>query len=150
MIPDTLVQVRMYPYKELAHADQQLLADASISSYVKQRGRAYPGVSLMVAEEDVERATATLSSGAPFSLQTATPRQLKCPYCGSEEIESRAYYAAIPLGAVFVIAATIAVRGNQVLALAAFGVGAAIATVVFAWFARARCRSCGRAHPSNP
>jgi hypothetical protein len=36
------------------------------------------------------------------------------------------------------------VRGSQLLGLAGFGISAAVATVVYARFARARCRSCGR------
>jgi hypothetical protein len=80
----------MYPYKELAYADQRLLAMPAYR-HMSGNGVARSGRFVMIAEEDVERAT---------------------------------------FGPV------------------AFGVGAAIGTVVFAWFARARCRSCGRAHPS--
>jgi hypothetical protein len=144
MIPSRLVPLQMYEYEELASEDQRLLAEASIPAFVKRRGRAYPGVSLMVAEGDVERATAVLSGSASvFRLADNRPFA-KCPYCGSIDVESRPYYATIPLGFGFVFGAVMTVRGSQLLGLAGFGISAAVATLVYARFARAQCRSCGR------
>ena len=143
MIPSRLVPLQMYEYEELASEDQRLLAEASIPAFVKRRGRAYPGVSLMVAEGDVERATAVLAGSASVFRLADKGRFAKCPYCGSVDVQSRPYYATIPLAFGFVFGAVMTVRGSQLLGLAGFGLGAAVATVVYARFARARCRSCG-------
>jgi hypothetical protein len=149
MTPTKLVQVEMYDYAELASEDQHVLVDAGIPAYVKSRGRAYQGVSLMVAAEDAERASAILSrTPSPFR-QPKTAGPMACPYCGSSEIEGRPQYATIPLGLGFVTAALLTARGMQSAGFATFGVAAAIATVVFVRFARRRCPRCARVYPGD-
>jgi len=149
MSPSKLVQVQAYDYAELASDDQRTLVDAGIPAYVKsQRGfRSSWNASLMVAEEDAERAVAVLSETPSPLRRPITASPTKCPYCGSSDIEGRPQYAVIPLGLGFAGAALLMARGMESAAFATFGVAAAIATFVFARFARRRCRTCGRIAP---
>jgi hypothetical protein len=144
MVPNKLVQIEAYDYAELASEDQRVLIDAGISAYIKNRGRGYPGASLMVAEENVEAAVAILSRRpSPFRQPKAAVAPI-CSYCGSSEIDAHPQYAIIPLGLGFAVAVVLAMRGDMPFGLAVFAAAAVMATIVFIRFSRGRCRRCGR------
>lgn len=97
-----LKAVATYPDSLLAALDQKKLEEAGIPAEIFHHapdGIAYTEISsasLMVAEQDLERATIFLNSHIPepepFSVETPNDRsRIRCPECNSQDINSTAY-----------------------------------------------------------
>ncbi|CAA6818273.1 MAG: Unknown protein [uncultured Thiotrichaceae bacterium] len=96
---NTLKAVATYPESLLAMLDRKKLADAGIPAEVFHHspdGITYTEISsasLMVAEQDLERATIFLNSHIPepepFSVAAPSDRsRIRCPECNSDDINS--------------------------------------------------------------
>src|SRR4030095_1192256 len=91
MIPSRLIVLRRYVDRELAEADRDQLIEAGIPAYVK-RVMADSARSLMVGEENVEAALATLGESDETDVDEVNLRRpvsdeaLECPRCQSGDI----------------------------------------------------------------
>jgi hypothetical protein len=138
-VPESLVVVRRYVYRELAAGDEELLAAAGLTAYLKPSGgRQY---ALMVAEADVERATHLLESSP--QLVEEWRDSPKCPRCHSVEAEPRPPYTLIAGGIGFAISAVLIARGGRIAGTVIACLTVLVASAVWLRVPQWRCRKCG-------
>lgn len=96
-----LKAVATYPETMTAHIKQQQLEDAGIPAevFIHQAGENsfthVSSASLMVAEQDLERATVFLNSHIPEPEPVSDDTwQVSCPECDSENVTSRASWSS--------------------------------------------------------
>jgi len=150
MIPSRLIVLRRYVDRELAEADRDQLIHAGIPAYVK-RVMADSARSLMVGEENVEAALATLGESDETDADAdevnlrrpVADEALECPRCQSGDIAPLPGYAGLTFaaGVAASVSAFLLGRGDAFLPL--FGATVLISTVVYVKSPRWRCRTCG-------
>ena len=148
MIPSRLIVLRRYVDRELAEADRDQLIHAGIPAYVK-RVMADSARSLMVGEENVEAALATLGESDETDVdgvnlgRPVADEALQCPRCQSGNIAPLPGYAGLTFaaGVAASVGAFFLGRGDAFLPL--FGATVLISTVVYVKSPRWRCQTCG-------
>ena len=145
-MPERLVAVRRYLYRELAGGDEELLAADGIATYLKQQGNT--GIELMVAERDVGRAKRLLES-APQLVEGWRAPPLECPNCRSSDADSRPPYVLMAFAIGFTCSAVLIAVGYR-----AGGAALTVLTVVVLFFLwplvpRWQCRGCGATYAAS-
>src|SRR6266498_2233753 len=118
MIPDKLVEIRRYAYKELADDDLRLLAEAGIRPYLKVIGRGEGTARLMVSEHEGDRARAILEKESAGLHQILDASPAKCTYCGSADVIALPPYALMVIGVAFAAAVIAAVYDRLAVSFA--------------------------------
>ena len=137
MIPERLVVVRRYLYRQLAACDEKLLTRDGIAADLKRINS--QEVELSVAERDVARAKRLVESSPQLVEEWREP--IECPNCRSADAAPRPPYVLIGAAIGFTVAAGLIALGYN-----ARGAGVAVFTVVVdfvLWPRLPQCRACG-------
>jgi hypothetical protein len=138
MIPERLVVVRRYLYRQLAAGDEELLSRDGIAAYLKRINS--QEVELRVTERDAARAQRLLESSPQLVEEWRDP--IECPNCRSADPAPRPPYVLMGAAIGFIFSAVLIARDYSADGAAVALLTVAAGFVLWPRVARWQCRAC--------